>query len=347
MSPFSPFKIGSAALLALGTLLPLSFAQSVKAQEVNIYSSRHYQTDERLYSDFEKATGIHVNRLEGGGDALIERISQEGRNSPADILLTVDAGMLWRAEDAGLFQSTRSDVLEDRIPAHLRHPKGDWFGFSSRARLIFVNKDLADPASISRYEDLADPEWRGQICIRSSSNVYNLSLMASLIAHLGEEKAQDWATGVVENFARKPQGGDTDQLRAAATGECAIAVANSYYFVRLMQSDDPADQEVVSKLAVIFPNQDDRGTHVNISGAGIVKNAPNKAEARAFLEYLSSDSAQRYFAAGNNEYPVVDIKADNASLQALGTFKADDINVSVLGKNQPKAQQLFDRAGWR
>ncbi|GER07207.1 hypothetical protein JCM17843_15170 [Kordiimonadales bacterium JCM 17843] len=262
-------------------------------------------------------------------------------------MLTVDAGMLWRAEDAGLFQSTRSDVLEDRIPAHFRHPDGDWFGFSSRARLIFVNKDLADPASISRYEDLADPEWRGQICIRSSSNVYNLSLMASLIAHLGEEKAQDWATGVVKNFARKPQGGDTDQLRAAATGECAIAVANSYYFVRLMQSDDPADQEVVSKLAVIFPNQDDRGTHVNISGAGIVENAPNKAEARAFLEYLSSDSAQRYFAAGNNEYPAVDIEIDNASLQSLGTFKADDINVSVLGKNQPKAQQLFDRAGWR
>lgn len=323
-------------------------AASVLAQEVNIYSSRHYQTDEQLYSDFTKKTGIRVNRLEGEGDVLIERIRQEGRNSPADILITVDAGRLWRAEEAGLFQPIDNKDLNARIPASLRHPDGDWFGFSSRARLIFVNRSMADPAEIDTYEDLADPKWRGQICIRSSSNIYNLSLMAAMIAHHGEEGAEKWARGVVANMARRPQGGDIDQLRAAAAGECAIAVANSYYFARLSLSDAPADQLVEDSLQVVFPNQEGRGTHVNISGAGLMKHAPNKDSAIKFLTYLASDSAQRYFAGGNNEYPVVDgLSLDNEALDSMGTFKIDSLNVSIYGENQPAAQRVFDRAGWR
>ncbi|GAK33566.1 iron uptake protein A2 [alpha proteobacterium Q-1] len=342
------FQNGSNRLAAVMGLMILPFLiPDLAAQEVNIYSSRHYQTDERLYEDFEKATGIRINRLEGEGDALIARLKQEGRNSPADILLTVDAGRLWRAEDAGLFQPIASDELTAKIPAHLRHPDGLWFGFSSRARMIFVNRDLADPALITGYEDLADPRWKGQICIRSSSNIYNLSLMASMIAHHGEADALAWAKGVVANFARPPQGGDTDQLRAAAAGECAIAVANSYYFARLMLSEDQADREVVAQLVPIFPNQDGRGTHVNISGAGVLKYAPHQKEAIAFLEYLASDSAQIYFAAGNNEYPVTDVAINNDALKTLGDFKVDDLNVGQLGINQPTAQRLFDQAGWR
>ncbi len=321
---------------------------SVLAQEVNIYSSRHYQTDEQLYSEFTEKTGIKINRLEGSGDVLIERIRQEGQNSPADILITVDAGRLWRAEEAGLFQSVDNRELLARIPESLRHPDGDWFGFSARARMIFVNHSMADPAEIKSYEDLADPKWRGQVCIRSSSSIYNLSLMAAMIAHHGEEKAEEWARGVVANMARRPQGGDTDQLRAAAAGECAIAVANSYYFARIALSDDPADQLVEDRLTPVFPNQDGRGTHVNISGAGLMKHAPNRDAAIAFLTYLASDSAQRYFAGGNNEYPVVEsLHIENAALDAMGPFKIDPLNVSVYGENQPKAQMVFDRAGWR
>ena len=331
--------IVSAALCCL-------FGLSAAAQEVNIYSSRHYQTDERLYRDFEEATGIAINRLEGNGDALITRIVQEGRNSPADILITVDAGRLWRAEQAGLFAAVKSAELARRIPANLRHPEGLWFGFSTRARLIFVNREMADSEAIARYEDLADPRWRGQICVRSSSNVYNLSLLASMIAHHGVEAAEDWAAGVVANFARKPQGGDTDQLRAAAAGECAIAIANSYYFARLMESGEPEDEAVVAALTPVFPNQGGRGAHINVSGAGMLEHAPHPEAARRFLAYLASESAQRYFARGNNEYPAVEGLLENETLLELGRFKADDLNVALLGKHQPEAQRIFDRVGW-
>jgi iron(III) transport system substrate-binding protein len=317
------------------------------AQELNIYSSRHYQTDEALYSTFTEQTGIRINRIEDKEDPLIARLKAEGVNSPADVLITVDVGRLWRADQEGLFQPINSKVLEERIPENLRHPDGHWFGFSTRARVIFYNKDMVDPAEISTYEDLADPKWNDMICIRSSSNIYNLSLLASLVAHHGEEKAQEWAEGVVANFARDPQGGDTDQIRAVGTGECGLAVANTYYFVRLLQSDDPADKEVVENVGVIFPNQDGRGTHVNISGAGVLKNAPHKEAAVKFLEYLASDEAQRYFAHGNNEYPVVEGVTESDALSTLGDFKADEINVSLYGENQPLAQKIFDRAGWK
>lgn len=333
--------------VAAAVALLTGAAGQAAAQEVNIYSARHYQTDEALYEGFTEKTGIRINRIEGEGDALMERIKAEGKNSPADVLITVDAGRLWRADQLDLFQPVRSKLLEERIPANLRHPDGRWFGFSTRARVIFYNKDMVDPSEIGSYEDLADPKWKGMVCMRSSSNIYNLSLMASLIEHNGEEKALEWAKGVVGNFARNPQGGDTDQLRAVATGECGLTLANTYYFVRLMQSDDPKDQEVVEKVGVIFPNQDGRGTHVNVSGAGVLKHAPNKDAAVKFLEYLASDEAQRYFAHGSNEYPAVAGVAASDALKLLGDFKVDEINVAVYGENQPLAQKLFDRAGWQ
>lgn len=330
-----------------GGLLAAGLTGHAEEAELNIYSSRHYQTDEALYAGFTERTGIRINRLEGKEDALIERIKSEAENSPADVLITVDAGRLWRAEQAGLFQPVHSEVLAARVPANLRHPDGLWFGFSTRARLIFVNKDAVEPGAITSYEDLADPRWKGKVCIRSSSNVYNQSLLGSLIAVHGEQEAEAWARDVVANFARKPQGGDTDQIRSVAAGECAVAVANSYYFVRLMKSEDPEDRAVTEKVRVVFPNQGGRGAHVNVSGAGVLKHAPHKEAAVKFLEYLASDEAQRYFADGNNEYPVVNGVPANGVLQKLGSFHADRLNVSALGRNQPLAQRIFDRVGWQ
>lgn len=317
------------------------------AEEVNIYSSRHYQTDEVLYDGFTRRTGIKVNRIEGKGDALIERIKSEGANSPADVLITVDAGRLWRADQAGLFQPVHSKVLEQRIPGNLRHPDGHWFGFSSRARLIFYNKTAVKAGEIARYEDLAEPKWRGRVCIRSGANIYNQSLLGSLIAAHGEAGAEAWAKGVVANFAHDPRGGDTDQIRSVAAGECDVAVANSYYFVRLMTSKKQEDREVASHVGVVFPNQGDRGTHINVSGAGVLKHAPHGKAAVRFLEYLVSDEAQAYFADGSNEYPVVDGVAPNSAVKSLGRFKADPVNVALYGENQPAAQMIFDRVGWK
>lgn len=331
--------------LALGVVAPAGAEEQV----VNLYTSRHYQTDEALYENFTKATGIKVNRIEGKEDGLIERLKNEGANSPADVFMTVDAGRLWQAESAGLLQPVRSAVLEQRIPAHLRHPEGKWFGFSTRVRAIFVNRDAVKPEEISRYEDLADPKWKGKVCVRSSTNVYNLSLLGALIDHLGEAKAQEWAKGVVANFARAPQGGDTDQLKAAAAGECAIAVANHYYYVRLLKSSKPEDKAAAEKLAIVWPNQQDRGAHVNVSGAGVAAHAPHKEAAIKFLEYLASDEAQGYFANGNNEFPAVPMETQNPALRQIAGqgFKVDPINVSVYGKNQALAQMIYDRAGWR
>ncbi|MCB1833740.1 MAG: extracellular solute-binding protein, partial [Geminicoccaceae bacterium] len=230
----------------------------------------------------------------------------------------------------------------------LRNPEGLWFGFTTRARVIVYDRERVDPALIGTYEDLARPELKGLVCIRSSTNIYNLSLLASLIEYHGMDGASEWATGVVNNFARQPEGNDTNQIEAVAAGQCGVAVANSYYAARILNSDDPARQEIASKIGIIFPNQDDRGAHVNISGAGLVHSAPNRDEAIAFLEYLASDAAQAWLANGNNEYPAVEsVKVDNPALDAMGEFKADPVNVSVLGNNQPMAQIIFDEAGWR
>lgn len=334
----------------LTALLLLGPTSTAIAQEkvVNLYTSRHYQTDEALYQGFTKATGIKVNRIEAGEDAIIERMKQEGARSPADVLVTVDAGRLWRAEQAGLLQPVASKILQERIPAELRHPEGLWFGFSLRARPIFYAKGRVDPASLRDYEDLADPRHKAKVCIRSSSNVYNLSLMSSMIAAVGPEKAESWARGVVANMARQPKGGDTDQLKALAAGECDIAVANTYYFVRLMKSSKPDERAVAEKIGVVFPNQSGRGAHVNISGAGVAKHAPHRDAAVKFLEYLASPDAQAYFAGGNNEYPVAGSSAAaNRELASLGQFRKDSLNVSMLGRNQAAAQQIYDRAGWK
>ena len=320
---------------------------AAKDKVLNLYSSRHYQTDEALYEGFTKKTGIKVNRIEANEDALLERLKNEGARSPADVLVTVDAGRLWRAEQLGLFAPVRSKVLEERIPGELRHPDGLWFAFSVRARPIFYRKGAVDPAQLRDYEDLADPKWKGKICIRSSANMYNLSLMSSMIAGVGPVKAEQWAAGVVANFARSPKGGDTDQIKAVAAGECQLAVANTYYYVRLLKSGKPEDRAVAEKVGVIFPNQSGRGTHVNISGAGILRNAPHREAAISFLEYLASDAAQAYFANGNNEYPAVGKVRGNPELAALGEFRKDSVNVTLLGKNQAAAQQAYDRAGWK
>ena len=335
------------AVLALVAALAAVLPAAARERVLNLYSSRHYQTDEALYAGFTKKTGIKLNRIEANEDALLERLKNEGARSPADVLVTVDAGRLWRAEQMGLFQPVKSAVLDERIPGELRHPDGLWFAFSVRARPVFYLKGSVDPREIRDYEDLADPKWKGKVCIRSSSNMYNLSLMSSMIAGIGPVKAEAWARGVVANFARSPKGGDTDQLKAVAAGECQVAVANTYYYVRLMKSGKPDERAVAEKVGVIFPNQSGRGTHVNVSGAGVLKHSPHRDSAVKFLEYLASDEAQAYFANGNNEYPVVGKVRDNRELASLGEFRKDSLNVTLLGRNQAAAQQIYDRAGWK
>ena len=315
------------------------------AQEVNVYSARHYDTDMALYDEFTRRTGISVNLIEGGSDALIERIVNEGEFTSADLLITVDAGRIWRAEQKAIFQAVSSDTLASRIPANLRHEDGFWFGLSKRARVIVYNKVRGLPVEVQNYEDLADPALAGQVCMRSSSNIYNLSLMSSMIEAGGEAQAEAWATAVVGNFARPPQGNDTAQLRAVSSGECGVTVANTYYLGRILGSQDPKNREIADKLAVVFPNQSNRGSHINISGAGITKYAPNSANALKFLEYLISDFAQKLFAEGNNEYPV---QGDTTGAVAtLGTFKEDELDVQVLGRLQNQAVRVYDRAGWQ
>lgn len=314
--------------------------------EINLYSSRHYDTDEKLYTDFEKATGIKVNRIEDKATALIQRITAEGANSPADVFLTTDAGTLWAAENADILAPVSSDVLEKKIPSHLRHPEGKWFGFSTRARVIFYDKSrITDPPKT--YEELADPKYKGMICTRTSSNIYMLSLMAGLIEHLGADKAREWAKAVYENRARDPEGGDTDQLRGIASGLCGIAISNTYYFARALRTDVRDLTGKTDSIGIVFPNQETYGTHVNISGGGLVKSAPNKENAIKFLEYLAGESAQNYLAAGNDEYPVVEGVAAIASVKQLGEFKGDDLPLIKLGENQSQAQKIYDEAGYK
>jgi iron(III) transport system substrate-binding protein len=335
------------ALLVL-PLFTLSMGATAQEKVLNLYSSRHYQTDEALYTGFTKATGIKVNRIEAGEDALIERIRNEGARSPADVMVTVDAGRLWRAEQLGLFQPVKSAVLESRIPANFREPEGKWFGFSLRARVIAYNKAKVKPGELNNYEDLADAKWKGRVCMRSSSNIYNLSLMGALIDHLGEAQAEAWAKAVRGNLAREPKGGDTDQLKSVAAGECDVTISNQYYYARLARSQKPEDRAVAEKVGVLFPNQATWGAHVNISGAGVMKNAPHRDAAVKFLEYLAGDEAQRYFADGNNEWPVVSsVQVANPVLSAFGAFKYDPVNVAVLGRNQPASQKLYDRVAWK
>ncbi|MGG6295769.1 Fe(3+) ABC transporter substrate-binding protein [Leptolyngbya sp. AN02str] len=318
---------------------------------VNLYSSRHYDTDDALYQSFAEQTGIRVNLVEAEADQLIERIKSEGQNSPADVLITVDAGRLWRAEQEDLFLPVSSATLDSRIPASLRHPDGLWFGFTRRARVVMYHKDRVNPAELSTYEDLVDPKWRGRLLVRSSTNVYNLSLTGSILEVHGEADTEEWARGLVANFARPPEGGDTPQILAVASGVGDIAISNTYYLIRLLKSDKPEEREAAEKIGVFFPNQRDRGAHVNISGGGVLKTAPNQAAAIQFLEYLSSPEAQQYFAQGNNEYPAVAGVPVDETLASFGTdatgVKFDDMNASIYGRNNPEALRIMDRAGWK
>jgi iron(III) transport system substrate-binding protein len=338
----------SAVLAAVTAALPAFAAPpDMEKKVVNLYTARHYDSDEAIYEAFEKKTGITVNRIEASADLLVERLKAEGANSPADVVMTVDAGRLGVLEKEDLLQPTRSALLSERIPANLRQPDGKWFAFSTRARVLVYDKARIDPKNIATYESIADAKLKRELCIRSSSSAYNLSLMAALIARIGEPAAEQWARGVVANFARAPQGGDVDQIKAVAAGECGVALVNTYYFARFLVSQKPEDKAVAAKLGVVFPNQATSGTHVNVSGAGVAKYAPNQANAVKFLEFLASDEAQRIFADGNNEYPAVASVPENAALAGLGDFKADPINVTVLGANQAAAQKVFDRAGWK
>ncbi|TRD22421.1 Fe(3+) ABC transporter substrate-binding protein [Palleronia caenipelagi] len=327
--------------------LSLVTAGSAMAQDnvVNIYSSRHYDTDEQLYTEFTEATGIEVQRIEADADELIARLQAEGRNSPADVFITVDTSRLKRAKDAGILQSIDSDVLKDRLPASVQDADGQWFGFAQRSRIIFFDKDdVANPPQT--YADLADPAYQGKVCIRSSSNTYNQTLLAAIIEHEGEEAARDWAKGVVANFARDPQGGDTDQLRGIVSGECEIAVANTYYFARALASDVEGLSAEIDRIRWVWPDQEGNGAHMNLSGAGVTAHAPHRDNAVAFLEYLASDSAQKYFAGGNNEFPAVEGVETTAAVDQLGDFKADEVSLSAVAENLPLAQQIFNEAGW-
>jgi iron(III) transport system substrate-binding protein len=299
------------------TIAALSSSLLAEENTLNLYSARHYQTDEALYANFTKETGIKINRIEGKEDELLERIKNEGANSPADIFLTVDAARLAKAHELGLFAPVPSKVLESRIPAHLR--TDDWFSFSIRARVIVYNKASIKAEDIKEYADLANPKLKGKVCSRSGSHPYNLSLMASVIANEGEAKAEALARGMVANFARAPKGGDTDQIKAVAAGECGVAITNTYYVARLLRSSKTEELKMMEKVGIIWPNQATTGTHINVSGGGMLKNAPHKAAAVKFLEYLSSDQAQRYFADGNNVWRVVEnIKISTPGLVAMG-----------------------------
>lgn len=330
----------------LGTAITLSTLTAAQAQEVNLYSSRHYDTDERLYSDFTAATGITVNRIEGNADELIARMQAEGANSPADVFLTVDTVRLARAAALGLLQPIESEILEARVPAYLQDDDNNWFAFSQRARILFYDKtEVTNPPQ--SYQDLAKPEYAGQVCIRSATNVYTQNIVAGLIAHLGEAAVQDWATAVVGNFARAPQGGDTDQLRGIASGECNIAMSNTYYYSRIIrEGDSQITPEQLANIGWVFPNQNDIGAHMNVSGGGVAANAPNRENAIKFLEYLTSEQAQQYFSAGNDEYPAVPGVGLAPSVAALGIFRPDTIDLSDIAANVEAAVKVLNNAGW-
>ncbi|WP_397406872.1 extracellular solute-binding protein [Polaromonas sp.] len=343
-----------ATLAVAATLLASAGGVSAQEQVVNLYSARHYQTDEALYSNFTKTTGIRINRVDADDAGILARLKAEGAASPADVILLVDAARLTKGDSEGLFQPIKSPLLEKAIPVQLRAPATPegttWFGFSTRARVIVYDKLKVNKADVDTYEELADPKNKGLLCTRSGSHPYNLSLFGAVTEHLGAAKAEEWLKGMVTNMARPPKGGDTDQIKGVASGECGIAITNSYYLARILRSSAPEDKAIADKVGVVFPNQQSWGTHVNIAGAAVAKNAKNPANAVKFMEYLASPDAQNYFANGNNEWPAVaGVKVSNAALQAMsgGSFKSETIPVSTVGANQVKVQQMLDRVGYK
>lgn len=332
------------ATVIAGTLLP---ALASAAGEVNLYSARNEELIKPLLDKFTEQSGIEVKLITGKAEALQKRLELEGENSPADILVTTDAGNLHRASEAGLLQAIESGTLEKAIPENLRDTDNEWFGLTYRARPIFYVKDKVKPEELSTYEALTDPQWKGRICIRSSDNIYNQSLTASMLAADGAEKTQAWADGLVKNLARPPKGGDRDQIQAAAAGQCDVAIANSYYYAGMLTGNDEAQKEAANKVAIFWPNQDDRGTHINISGIAVTKSAKNKDNAIKLIEFMVGEEAQKWYAETNGEYPVVaDIPASEL-LKSWGEFKADSLNLSVLGENNAEAVRIMDRAGWK
>jgi len=342
------FSLATAILLAATTA-------GAQEQVLNVYSARHYPSDEALYGGFTKATGIKINRVDADDAGIISRLKAEGAASPADVILLVDAARLWRAEVDGLFQPVKSKTLEDAIPTQFRGKAAAdgasaWYGFSTRARVVVYDKIKVKKDDVDTYEELGDPKNKGRLCIRSGSHPYNLSLFGAVLEHLGEQKTEAWLKGMVDNMARAPKGGDTDQIKAVAAGECGIAVTNSYYLARLMRSTKAEDQAVVERVGVVFPNQGSWGTHVNIAGGAVARHAKNQANAVKFLEYLASPAAQEHFANGNNEWPTAKgVKLSNPALQAMGgaSFKSETIPISVVGMNSVKVQQMLDRVGFR
>jgi len=326
--------------------LTLAACGGQSQREVNVYSGRHYDNDVILFDEFTAETGIKVNLIEAGGNELIERIAQEGADSPADIFITADAGNMWRADQRGIFQAMNDAGVADRAPAKYQHPDGHWTGVTRRARIIIYNKEMGLPEGLENYADLADPAHKGMICIRPSSNIYNQSLLASIIAHDGADAAEQWARGVVANFARKPQGNDTAQIEAVAAGLCQLGVVNTYYVARFINAEDAEKAAIGEKIGVLFPNQETTGTHVNISGAGVAANAPNPDNAKALITFLLREDVQGRFALGNNEYPVVEGVVTQGPVATLGDFRADDLSVTAYGENQPAAIRIFDAVDW-
>ena len=347
------------SLITVACLAASGFVGSAMAQEqvVNLYSARHYQTDEALYTNFTKATGIKVNLVDADDAGILARLKAEGTASPADVILLVDAARLWKGDNEGMFKPIKSAALEAAIPAKLRAaPTAEgttWFGFSTRARVIVYDKLKVKRADVSTYESLADPKNKGLVCTRSGSHPYNLSLFGALTEHLGEAKTEAFLKGMVDNMARAPKGGDTDQIKAVASGECGVALSNTYYVARILRSTTPEDKLIAERIGIVFPNQASWGTHVNIAGAAVAKNAKNTANAVKFMEYMASPSAQDYFANGNNEWPAVPgLKINNPALTSMvghsdGSYKSETIPISAVGNNQLKVQQMLDRVGYK
>lgn len=340
-------KSGILSLAVLGAMAIMPAAQAAK-NEVNLYSARKEKLIKPILQDFIKDTGIQVNLVTGKADALLKRIQTEGEYTPADVFITVDAGRLQRAKDAGVLQPVNSNILNQRVPAALRDKDNKWFGLSARSRIIVYNKSRVKPSELSTYEDLASPKWRGRICIRSSNNIYNQSLLASIIAHHGKDYALKWAKGVVANMARPPKGNDRAQMTAVAVGECDIGVVNTYYYGGWQKSKDPKVRGYAKKIALFYPNQSNRGTHINVSGAGVTKYAKNKANAVKLLEYLTNKNAQKFYAEVNHEFPVVKGTGISDTVKAWGyPFKADGLAINKLGEYNAEAVKIFDKAGWK
>jgi iron(III) transport system substrate-binding protein len=338
--------LAAAPFLAAGLGLPMIRRARADAGVVNVYSARHYPSDQTLFDMFTKETGIAVNAIQGVAEELMQRQQMEGDSSPADVLITVDAGNLWRAEQWNLLQPIQSAILDKEVPANLRHPENLWFSFSTRARVILYDRNKLKDGDIATYEGLADPKWQGKVLITTSNSIYNQSLLASIVEADGPEKAEAWAKGLVANLARKPEGADTEQVLALAAGVGEIAVSNSYYYGRLLGRDEDTRQKL-AHIGLVFPNQGGRGTHINVSGGGVAAYAPNKANAVKFLEFLISPEAQKVFADANYEFPIRAGVEPIDIVKAWGPFKTDPVNVSALGKNNAEAVRIMDRAGWR